>query len=132
MGRLQPQSCVCHHKAVWLQPEWCLSFLVLREDCVVPQWLEDGGAGVTEWLCPWAPFHEGATTAIYYSMVTQGRGKGEGAVTWGELVLGLQLITVVHNPDSLPRSRPDSSWLRAASSAEAGHHFHQMLGLVVG
>lgn len=56
MGRLKPQSCVCPHKAVWLQPEWCLSFLVLRKDCVVPRQLEDGGAGVTEWLCSRAPF----------------------------------------------------------------------------
>lgn len=102
MGRLKPQSCVCPHKAVWLQPEWCLGFLVLREDCVVPQWLEDGGANVTEWLCSQAPFYTGASMAICQSMVTQGRGRGKGAVTWGELVLGLWSITVVYNPDSLP------------------------------
>lgn len=77
-------------------------------------------------------FYAGATMAICQSMVTQRRGKGEEAVTWGELVLGLRSITVVHNPDSLPGSGPDSSWLGAASSTEAGHRFHQMPGLVVG
>lgn len=53
-------------------------------------------------------FYVGVTMAICQSMVTQGRGRGEGAVTWGELILGLRSITVVHNPDSLPLTQAGS------------------------